>query len=77
MKLDAYYRNESNIAPLVFVLSPRSNHTATFNAFVARVEMRERMQLIYYGQSEDRKAKKMIEAGKVAGNWILLMNCHL
>lgn len=77
MKLDACYRDMSNITPLVFVLSAGSDPTATFSAFVDRMEMRDRMQSISLGQGQDKKAEKLIETGKVAGNWILLMNCHL
>ena len=77
MRLDACFRDSSNITPLVFVLSPGSDPIAPFMAYVDKMDMRSRVETISLGQGQDKKAEKMIEAGKVAGNWVLLANCHL
>ena len=77
MKLDACFRDSSNITPLVFVLSPGSDPIAPFMSFVDKMDMRSRVETISLGQGQDKKAEKMIETGKVTGNWVLLANCHL
>ena len=77
MRLDACYRDMSNITPLVFVLSPGSDPVGPFMSFVDKMDMRSRLETISLGQGQDKKAEKMIETGKVTGNWVLLANCHL
>ena len=46
-------------------------------AFVDKMDMSSRVETISLGQGQDKKAEKMIETGKVTGNWVLLANCHL
>ena len=42
-----------------------------------RTADKDRVETISLGQGQDKKAEKMIETGKIQGNWVLLANCHL
>jgi hypothetical protein len=39
--------------------------------------MTAKLQIISLGQGQGGPAKMMIEEGRVAGNWVLMQNCHL
>jgi len=76
-RLDACYRDSSNVTPLIFVLSTGSDPIATFMNLVETNSMMNRKQSISLGQGQAKKAETMIAQGMSRGEWILLANCHL
>lgn len=68
--------NESSISlPLIFLL-PGITPLASLEAFVAK-SMQESLAKISLGQGQAAPAERAIEEAKIAGNWVILENCHL
>jgi dynein heavy chain len=69
------YADSSNIAPLIFILSPGSDPFSALNQFA--VEKGRDIQGLSLGQGQGPKAEKLLEEGSQMGFWVLLQNCHL
>ncbi|KAF2878695.1 hypothetical protein ILUMI_27474 [Ignelater luminosus] len=77
VSLQILYQDISNATPLVFVLSTGSDPFGAFQRFATDMGYRERIQAISLGQGQGPVAEKLIETGKVRGDWVFLQNCHL
>jgi dynein heavy chain len=73
--LPASYGDSLNITPLLFIISPGSDPTASLQKF-ALVKGKE-VSSISLGQGQGPKAEAMITNGTSNGGWVLLNNCHL
>mmetsp|Transcript_55811 Transcript_55811/g.113839 ORF Transcript_55811/g.113839 Transcript_55811/m.113839 type:complete len:619 (-) Transcript_55811:31-1887(-) len=69
------YQDSSNIAPLIFILSPGSDPSSALNMFAT--EKGKEINSLSLGQGQGPKAEKMMEEGVQVGGWVLLQNCHL
>merc|ERR1719230_328705 len=69
------YSDSSNIAPLIFVLSPGADPFSALNMFAA--ERNKEVNSISLGQGQGKKAEKLMEDAMQLGGWVLLQNCHL
>lgn len=69
------YADSSNIAPLIFVLSPGSDPSSALSLFAA--EKSKEISSLSLGQGQGPKAEAMIDQAVQAGGWVLLQNCHL
>ncbi|XP_017780151.1 PREDICTED: dynein heavy chain 6, axonemal [Nicrophorus vespilloides] len=77
VSLQILYQDTSNITPLVFVLSTGSDPFGAFQRFAADMGYTDRIQSISLGQGQGPVAEKLIEQGKLRGDWVFLQNCHL
>ncbi|XP_065162410.1 dynein axonemal heavy chain 6 isoform X2 [Atheta coriaria] len=75
--LSVLYADTSPVTPLVFVLSTGSDPFSAFQRFAADMQMLDRIQSISLGQGQGPVAEKMIETGRLRGDWVFLQNCHL
>ncbi|KAF5287317.1 hypothetical protein FQR65_LT02190 [Abscondita terminalis] len=75
--LNILYQDISNSIPLVFVLSTGSDPFGAFYRFATEMGYKERIQSISLGQGQGPVAEKMLESGKLRGDWVFLQNCHL
>lgn len=66
------YQDTSNGTPLVFVLSTGSDPFGAFQRFAAEMGNTEKIQSISLGQGQGPVAEKLIETGKVRGDWVFL-----
>jgi len=69
------YSDSSNIAPLIFILSPGADPFSALNMFA--VEKGKDINSISLGQGQGPKAEKLMEEAMSIGGWVLLQNCHL
>jgi len=69
------YHDSSNIAPLIFILSPGSDPSSALNMFAA--ERGKEISGLSLGQGQGPKAERLLEEGSQMGFWVLLQNCHL
>ena len=73
--LQACYNDSSNMVPLVFILSPGSDH---MSAVLRAAELlKVQVDPISLGQGQGPKAERLIERAKEKGMWVVLQNCHL
>ena len=63
--------------PLIFVLSPGVDPTASLTQLAARNNMQEKFHYLSLGQGQAPKAAKLIQEGLKTGTWVFLANCHL
>eukprot|EP01064_Diplonema_japonicum_P034413 TRINITY_DN7114_c0_g1_i1.p1 TRINITY_DN7114_c0_g1~~TRINITY_DN7114_c0_g1_i1.p1 ORF type:complete len:4107 (+),score=1152.60 TRINITY_DN7114_c0_g1_i1:350-12322(+) len=68
--------DSSSMIPIIFILSQGSDPTDGFMKWAEESEGR-RVKSISLGQGQEKPARALIEAGKKAGDWVLLQNCHL
>jgi len=62
--------------PVIFILSQGSDPTEAFFKW-AKEKKGKVPRSISMGQGQEQPAKDMIAQGKIAGDWVLLQNCHL
>lgn len=63
--------------PLIFVLSPGVDPTASLMQLAEASKMAKKFQCLSLGQGQAPIAKKMIQDGRRTGHWVYLANCHL
>ncbi|KAI9004259.1 dynein heavy chain and region D6 of dynein motor-domain-containing protein [Gaertneriomyces semiglobifer] len=63
--------------PLIFVLSPGVDPTASLLQLAQKRGMEGRFNYLPLGQGQAPKATKLIQDGIREGNWVFLANCHL
>ncbi|KAI9197259.1 dynein heavy chain and region D6 of dynein motor-domain-containing protein [Polychytrium aggregatum] len=63
--------------PLIFVLSPGVDPTATLAALAQKKGMGDKFHYLSLGQGQAPKATRLIQDGIKDGNWVFLANCHL
>ena len=73
--LRACYADSSLITPLVFILSPGSDPMLALQKLAA--ESGQQFDFISLGQGQGPIAERMLAAGREAGTWVVLQNCHL
>lgn len=69
------YADSSNIAPLIFILSPGADPFSALQQFAT--ERNKAIEGISLGQGQGPKAVKLMEEAMQSGGWVLLQNCHL
>merc|ERR1719502_1251834 len=75
LDLNAVLLDSTEIAPLIFVLSPGVDPT---NQLMALAEEKNTVfQTIALGQGQSPHAIRLIDTGVGEGHWVLLANCHL
>lgn len=74
------WKDSDNRTPIIFVLSPGADPTASllkFNAELYKAGNNISLEIISLGQGQGGPAQQMINLGKATGKWVLLQNCHL
>ena len=61
--------------PVIFILSQGSDPTEGFLKWAA--DYGKKVRYVALGQGQEGPARRLVESGKKAGDWILLQNCHL
>lgn len=75
--LKACYNDSIPTTPLIFVLSSGSDPNKELDILATEMNMTDRLKRIALGQGQGKKAAALIERGLVAGDWVMLQNCHL
>ncbi len=75
--LKACYNDSIPTTPLIFVLSSGSDPNKELDILATEMNMTDRLKRIALGQGQGKKASALIERGLVAGDWVMLQNCHL
>eukprot|EP00744_Colponema_vietnamica_P003587 GILI01005473.1.p1 GENE.GILI01005473.1~~GILI01005473.1.p1 ORF type:complete len:1547 (+),score=501.13 GILI01005473.1:235-4641(+) len=75
--LDACFSESSPTAPIIFVLTPGTDPTATFTEFAEKTGFGDRKMMLSLGQDQGPKAQEMINAACKNGSWVYLQNCHV
>lgn len=75
--LRACYNDSIPTTPLIFILSSGSDPNKDLDILAAEMNMTDRLKRIALGQGQGKKAATLIEKGLVAGDWVMLQNCHL
>lgn len=75
--LEGCLDDSTNMAPIIFVLSPGADPIANLKKLAVDRGMDKKFESISLGQGQDVIAEKLIEEGSRAGNWVCLQNCHL
>eukprot|EP01060_Flectonema_neradi_P004124 TRINITY_DN12705_c0_g1_i2.p1 TRINITY_DN12705_c0_g1~~TRINITY_DN12705_c0_g1_i2.p1 ORF type:complete len:4231 (+),score=761.72 TRINITY_DN12705_c0_g1_i2:111-12803(+) len=61
--------------PVIFILSQGSDPTEGFLKWAS--DFGKKVRYVALGQGQEGPARRLIESGKKAGEWVLLQNCHL
>ena len=75
--LEASFQDSTNISPIIFVLSPGTDPTATFSEFAEKKGFGEKKLMLSLGQDQGPKAQDMINSASRSGYWVYLQNCHV
>lgn len=75
--LRACYNDSIPTTPLIFILSSGSDPNKELDILATDMNMSDRLKRIALGQGQGKKAAALIEKGLVAGDWVMLQNCHL
>merc|ERR1719473_2020075 len=71
------YADSTKTSPLIFILVSGADPVSDMLSFAAEMGMSEKLEAISLGQGQGPKAKRLIEAARQHGGWVLLCNCHL
>jgi len=63
--------------PLVFVLSPGVDPSASLTQLAKNRDMEDNLFTVALGQGQEARAAALIAAGAANGHWVFLANCHL
>ncbi|KAJ3335866.1 Dynein heavy chain 2, axonemal [Gonapodya sp. JEL0774] len=77
LNFDEVLADSDCYTPLIFVLSPGVDPTATLQQLAERHGKGPKFHFTSLGQGQAPKAAQMIEQGARDGNWVFLANCHL
>lgn len=72
VSLQILYQDTSNVIPLIFVLSTGSDPFGSFQRFASDMGYRDKILSISLGQGQGPVAERLIESGKVTGEWVFL-----
>ncbi len=77
--LESIYEESDNITPIIFVLSKGADPSNLIKKLgeAKGFKIYDKLHPISLGQGQGIRAEKLINFGKIEGNWILLENCHL
>ncbi|GMI05338.1 hypothetical protein TrVE_jg1168 [Triparma verrucosa] len=73
--LGEIYKSSTNKTPLIFILSPGVDPTASVQQLADQLE--QTVDQVALGQGQGPVAMKALQDCKKAGTWLLLANCHL
>jgi len=71
------YADTDYKTPLIFVLSAGADPMAELLTFAEKRNYADRMRRISLGQGQGQKAKDLVAASIITGDWVVLQNCHL
>lgn len=72
VSLQILYQDTSNVTPLIFVLSTGSDPFGSFQRFATDMGYKDKILSISLGQGQGPVAERLIESGKVTGEWVFL-----
>eukprot|EP01062_Namystynia_karyoxenos_P002022 TRINITY_DN106_c0_g1_i3.p1 TRINITY_DN106_c0_g1~~TRINITY_DN106_c0_g1_i3.p1 ORF type:complete len:1103 (+),score=478.02 TRINITY_DN106_c0_g1_i3:3-3311(+) len=74
--INVAFKDSAFDRPVLFILSQGSDPTDGFLRW-AKAEMGRSVRSVSMGQGQEGPARRLIDSGKKAGEWVLLQNCHL
>ncbi|KAJ3215607.1 Dynein heavy chain 6, axonemal [Dinochytrium kinnereticum] len=79
LDLSKVYKDTSNKAPMIFILSSGSDPISALLKFAAGkdVNMVDRLHMISLGQGQGPIAEELLRRATSKGDWVFLQNCHL
>lgn len=72
VSLNLLYQDTSNVTPLIFILSTGSDPFSAFQRFATDMGFKDKILSISLGQGQGPVAEKLLDAGKVTGQWVFL-----
>jgi dynein heavy chain len=70
------FKDSSSVIPLIFILSPGADPKSELDKFADQMRVKK-MDSISLGRGTEQAATTAIKDAILAGNWVLLQNCHL
>eukprot|EP00918_Siedleckia_nematoides_P098482 GHVU01215515.1.p1 GENE.GHVU01215515.1~~GHVU01215515.1.p1 ORF type:complete len:1046 (-),score=222.14 GHVU01215515.1:1519-4500(-) len=74
--VEAIRKESSARVPVLFLLSPGSDPTSTIDELAKKLK-KFPVDKVSMGEGQEVIAKEKLKTGFVAGNWVVLQNCHL